>query len=178
MLAQADDQWRISAGGQNYVWLVLVNHQNRESAVQAVDYFGECGNQIAGALKVHTPPSKGQQFTAMSPNGDWQQAVALPMTWSDHNKSPSSKGDENVLTYGNVTATIRDDLCEVVVGVASLSVTSAAVTIEVGGVSVEVSSSGVAITGGKVTHDGKNIGSSHIHGGVVSGGDLTDVPAN
>ena len=34
------------------------------------------------------------------------------------------------------------------------------------------------ITGGRVTHDGKNIGSSHIHGGVVSGGDLTDVPAN
>ena len=53
--------------------------------------------QIAGALKVHTPPSKGQQFTALSPNGDWQQAVALPMTWSDQNQSPSSNGDENVL---------------------------------------------------------------------------------
>lgn len=134
--------------------------------------------QIAGALKVHTPPSKGQQFTALSPNGDWQQAVALPMTWSDHNQSPSSKGDENVLTYGNITATIKDDLCEVVAGAATLRVTSAAVTIRVGGVSLEVSGSGVAIAGGKVTHDGKNIGSSHIHGGVVSGGDLTDVPAN
>ena len=134
--------------------------------------------QIAGALKVHTPPSKGQQFTALSPNGDWQQAVALPMTWSDHNPSPSSKGDENVLTYGNITATIKDDLCEVVAGAATLRVTSTAVTIRVGGVSLEVSGSGVAIAGGKVTHDGKDIGSSHIHGGVVSGGDLTDVPAN
>jgi hypothetical protein len=36
----------------------------------------------------------------------------------------------------------------------------------------------VAITGGKVTHDGKNIGATHIHGGVVPGGGLTDVPAN
>ena len=134
--------------------------------------------QIAGALKVHTPPSKGQQFTALSPNGDWQQAVALPMTWSDHNKSPSSNGDENVLTYGNITATIKDDLCEVVAGAATLRVTSAAVTIRVGGVILEVSGSGVAITGGKVTHQGKNIGATHIHGGVVSGGDLTDVPAN
>ena len=35
-----------------------------------------------------------------------------------------------------------------------------------------------AITGGKVTHDGKNIGATHIHGGVVPGGGLTDVPAN
>jgi len=54
--------------------------------------------QIAGALKVHTPPSKGQQFTMLSPTGDWQQAVALPMTWSDQNKQPPSTDDENIVT--------------------------------------------------------------------------------
>ena len=63
--------------------------------------------QIAGALKIHTPPSKGQQFTSMSANGDWQQAVALPMTWSNQNPSPSSSGDENVLTFGDVRIEIR-----------------------------------------------------------------------
>ena len=47
-----------------------------------------------------------------------------------------------------------------------------------GDVTAAALDAGVAIEGGKVTHDGKNIGSSHIHGGVVSGGDLTDVPAN
>ncbi len=134
--------------------------------------------QIAGALKVHTPPSKGQQFTMLSPTGDWQQAVALPMTWSDNNKSPSSAGNENVLTYGNVRATIKDDLTQVHVGGTEFEITSGHVKVKVGGVSVEISGDGVAITGGKVTHNGKNIGSSHIHGGVVSGGDLTDVPAN
>ena len=51
-------------------------------------------------------------------------------------------------------------------------------TITAGGVSVEVSNAGVAITGGKVTHQARNIGSTHIHGGVVPGGGLTDVPAN
>jgi phage baseplate assembly protein V len=134
--------------------------------------------QIAGALKVHTPPSKGQQFTLLSPAGDWQQAVAVPMTWSDQNKSPSHSGDENVLTCGDVRATLKDSLCEVVVGAVSLRLTSAAVTITAGGVSVEVSDAGVAITGGKVTHQARNIGSTHIHGGVVPGGGLTDVPAN
>ena len=134
--------------------------------------------QIAGALKVHTPPSKGQQFTLLSPAGDWQQAVALPMTWSDQNQSPSSNGDENVLTYGNVRATIKDDLTQVDVGGTVLEVTSGRVKITVGGVMVEISGDGVAITGGKVTHDGKNIGSTHIHGGVVPGGGLTDIPAN
>jgi hypothetical protein len=41
-----------------------------------------------------------------------------------------------------------------------------------------VSNSGVAIVGSMVTHDGRNIGSTHIHGGVAPGGGLTDVPAN
>ena len=118
--------------------------------------------QVAAALKVHTPPSKGQQFTSLSPGGDWQQAVALPLTWSDQNPSPSDKGDENVLMFGNVRLTVKDDLTE----------------IKVGDVVVKVSGEGVAITGGKVTHDGRNIGSTHIHGGVVPGGGLTDVPAN
>ena len=65
--------------------------------------------QVAGALKVHTPPSKGQQFTSLSPGGDWQQAVALPLTWSNQNPSPSDKGDENVLTFGNVKITMTAD---------------------------------------------------------------------
>jgi hypothetical protein len=47
-----------------------------------------------------------------------------------------------------------------------------------GGWRSEVSDAGVAITGGKVTHQARNIGSTHIHGGVVPGGGLTDVPAN
>lgn len=134
--------------------------------------------QIAGALKVHTPPSKGQQFTMLSPTGDWQQAVALPMTWSDQNTSPSSNGDENVLTYGNVRATIKDDLTQVHVGGTEFEITSGRVLIKVGGVTVEITGGGVSITGGRVEHNGKNIGSTHIHGGVVPGGGLTDVPAN
>lgn len=118
--------------------------------------------QVAGALKVHTPPSKGQQFTALSPSGDWQQAIALPMTWSDQNASPSSAGNEHVLTYGDVRLTIREQMLEARLGPVTLRVTA----------------QGVAIMGGKVTHEDKNIGATHIHGGVVPGGGLTDVPAN
>lgn len=63
--------------------------------------------QIAGALKVHTPPSVGQQMTMLNPTGDFRQAVALPMTWSDQNASPSQKGDEHVLKFGSVTITLK-----------------------------------------------------------------------
>jgi phage baseplate assembly protein gpV len=114
----------------------------------------------------------------LSPTGDWQQAVALPMTWSDQNQSPSGSGDENVLTFGNVRATIKDDLTRVVVGGTEFEITSGRVHIKVDGVTVEITGGGVSVTGGRVEHDGKNIGSTHIHGGVVPGGGLTDVPAN
>lgn len=106
--------------------------------------------QIAGALKVHTPPSKGQQFTLLAPSGDWQQAVALPMTWSDNNKSPSEKGDENVLTYGNVTSTVKDDLVKVKVGDAFISVTSGKITIQCGGSEIELTGGGVRVKGARI----------------------------
>ena len=116
--------------------------------------------QIAGALKVHTPPTKGQQMSTLSPSGDWMQAVALPMHWSDANPSPSKNGDENVATYGNVRITVKDDLVQVIVG----------------GTKVSISSAGVKIEGGRVEHDGKNIGKDHKHEDVTPGGGLTGVP--
>ena len=132
--------------------------------------------QIAGALKVHTPPTKGQQMSTLSPTGDWMQAVALPMHWSDQNPSPSQAGNENVLTYGNVRATIKDDLCRVVVGGCTLEVTSAHVKITIGGVTHTIDGGGVTTEGGRIEHDGKNIGKDHRHRDVAPGGGLTGHP--
>jgi len=118
--------------------------------------------QAAGALKVHVPPSVGQQFTLMAPAGDWQQAVAVPFTWSNQNPSPSESGEENVLTFGNVRVTLKDGRLEV----------SAA------GVTLELTGNGLAITGGEVRHEGKNIGATHTHGGVALGAAETEGPAD
>ena len=40
--------------------------------------------------------------------------------------------------------------------------------IQVGGVSFQISSNSVTISSSKVTHDGKNISKSYVHGGVIS----------
>jgi phage baseplate assembly protein gpV len=117
--------------------------------------------QIAGALKVHSPPSAGQQMTLIAPSGDPRQGVALPMTWSDANASPSDKGDEHVVKIGSVTMTLKGD----------------GLTLSVGGVRIAISGSGLAIEGGNVTHDGKNIGSDHHHTDVLPGPALTGPPA-
>ena len=118
--------------------------------------------QFSGALRLHTPPSVGQQFTAMSPNGDFQQAVAVPLTHSSANPSPSTAADQNVLSFGSVTVTLAEDSLEV----------------SVGGVRFKVDGANVEITGGAVRHNGRNIGDSHIHNGVSSGPSVTGTPAN
>lgn len=118
--------------------------------------------QFSGALRLHTPPSVGQQFTAMSPNGDFQQAVAVPLTHSSANPSPSTAADQNVLSFGSVTVTLAEDSLEV----------------SVGGVRFKVDGANVEITGGEIRHNGRNIGDSHIHNGVSSGPSVTGTPAN
>ena len=50
------------------------------------------------------------------------------------------------------------------------------VYITVGGVKVEITAAGVAITGGLVTHDARNIGSTHVHTLVTPGTEESGPP--
>jgi len=50
------------------------------------------------------------------------------------------------------------------------------VIFKVGGVIVDITPVGVAISGGMVTHNGVNIGDTHKHTGVKSGGEVSGVP--
>lgn len=118
--------------------------------------------QTMGALKAHVPPSVGQQMTMMAPGGDWQQAVAMGLSASDANQSPSGAGDQNVITFGGATITLKGD----------------ALVIAVGGVSLTVSGGGLAVTGGQITHNGVNIGDDHEHRGVVPGGGRSGPPVS
>jgi hypothetical protein len=87
--------------------------------------------QFMGALKVHTPPSKGQQMTVLNVAGDFSQGLAVPMTQSDENRSPSEKGDENVATFGGFKAELRGD--ELVITVPKLRIVCEGTTFELSG---------------------------------------------
>jgi phage baseplate assembly protein gpV len=106
--------------------------------------------QFSGELRVHTPPTVGQQFTVMSPTGDFQQAVAVPLTHHAGNPSPSTAGDENVVTYGNVRMTLADDLVDVDVGGSLLRMTSAEITLSTNGSSIVLNEAGVTINGARI----------------------------
>lgn len=116
--------------------------------------------QLAGALKVHSPPSVGQQMTIISGAGDFRQGLAVPMTWSNQNAAPSDKGDEHVLTFGDVRFDLKGD----------------GLTLTVGGFSLSINGDGLTVTGGEIRHDEKNIGSTHKHEDVAPGPALTGAP--
>jgi phage baseplate assembly protein gpV len=109
--------------------------------------------QTAGAVKLHNPPSVGQVMTIRSETGDIEQGVVEPFYWNEDNTAPSTDGDKHVLTFGDVTVTLG----------------GGALTFVVDGVTVVISGDGVTINGGRVEHDGLNIGSTHVHGGITPG---------
>lgn len=93
--------------------------------------------QIAGALKVHAPPSVGQNMTMFAPGGDIEQAVGLPLSWNTGNTSPSQKGDENVMTFGSFRAEVRGD---------ELVITVPRILLKCGGSTIELTDAQIAAT--------------------------------
>lgn len=120
-------------------------------------------SQMAGALKIHAPPSVGQQMMQINASGDPRIGVGIPYTWSDANQSPNNAGDQNTITFESWRVTLRGD------------------ALDISGPKIKVTGD-VEIVGntdfkaGTVAHDGTNIGKDHKHSGVRAGGDTTGDP--
>ncbi|SPL65351.1 phage baseplate assembly protein V [Ochrobactrum soli] len=155
---------------------VRQNNMFREGVVKEVDY--ENGTVIvtahgidspptswseqAGDINEWTPPSVGQRVMLVSPDGELSKSFIIKGGFTDDTPQPHNKGAEK----------------RVVIGGATITHTAEGLFIEVDGTSYQFTGKGFTQTGGKQEHDGKNVGSSHIHGGVVPGGANTDVPSN
>ena len=143
--------------------------------------------QVAGDYKFHNPPSVGQTMTLLSPGGDFTQAVAVPLTWSNQNKSPSDKPDEHVVTFGDLKITRRkkemilevgktkihfrpDDKDELHVSVDDKQ------TLRVHPDGIEAIAEVFKHTGQVVRHNELDIGDTHKHRDVMTGPNLTGLP--
>lgn len=115
----------------------------------------------AGGARVWSPPTVGEQVLILSPSGDTAQGVITGSIPSSSNPAPSSDGGAVVLRIGSSTITV----------------TGTGATVQVGGVSVAITASGLAITGGQVTHNGQDIGDTHVHSGIATGPANTGPPA-
>lgn len=105
--------------------------------------------QQAGKLKIHTPPTKGQNMTAFSPTGDPSQAVLLPFTWNNQFKTPSDKQDENVVTYGGWRLTLDDNQLVATKGGTTLRLTGEDARVKASKVVVESPDVHLGADGGK-----------------------------
>lgn len=117
----------------------------------------------AGANKTHNPPSVGQQVEITSESGDLHDASIQGSLNSASNGRPSGAGDEFVLLS---------------VGAASIKATGggSAIVFTIGGYSLTLSAAGAVNAGGALSHNGKDIGGTHTHGGVTSGSSNTETP--
>lgn len=112
----------------------------------------------SGALKMQAEPTVGQMVVVRSESGDLTDAAI---------EGSGFAGDRPHNKNGEWMATLGD---------ASLLMTAGSIVLIVGGSTVTITASGIAFSGPIVTHDGKNMGKTHTHGGVMRDNDNTDPP--
>jgi phage baseplate assembly protein gpV len=117
--------------------------------------------ESGGPTKSWMPLGKGQVMTAINPAGDSRQGFLVRGGFCDQFPQPSQSLDENVFSFGDVRITVNKD----------------SATLAVDEVKLVVSRDGVAMAKGKITHNKKNIGDTHTHGGVMAGSAQTGAPA-
>lgn len=156
--------------------LIRTNNLLREGKVVEVDYANGTAIvdahgilskpipwlQQAGDIVEWTPPAIGQRVVMISPSGDLSRSFIMPGGFTDDVPAPMDQG-------GNKRVKIGDCV---------ITQSAGGLIIEVGGTTFEFTARGFKQTGGKQEHDGKDVGGTHVHGGVVPGGANTDVPAN
>jgi phage baseplate assembly protein V len=65
-------------------------------------------NGGAQGLNVHRVPAKGEQLTMLSPAGDFRQAVATSLFWSDDHPPPSEDEDAVTITHPKFKLDLKD----------------------------------------------------------------------
>ncbi|MGZ2500438.1 hypothetical protein EHI47_14300 [Rhizobium leguminosarum] len=118
----------------------------------------------------HTPRD-GALAVVLAVGSDESDLVVLPVANPSKRLGKLGEGDVGLYGQHGDRVTISDG------GTIELQA-GESVSVKIGGVTFVVSAEGVDITGGHVKHNGKNIGDTHFHGGVIHGDDDTDVPSN
>jgi phage gp45-like len=142
---------------------------------QTVTLFGVGGEELTKVHRVQhfglsSAAPVGSHGIGMSLHGRRDLVVALGLENAQHRPRNVAPGGTVLYdAFGSAISLIQQNM---------RIVHAQKIEHVVGGVTMILTGDGLAITGGRVTHDGRSIGSDHIHGGVVPGGGTTDIPAN
>ena len=137
------------------------------------------GADRAGHTKTWSPLSVGEQVLILSPYGDLGQAVIVCSLYSESNPAPSSGGNVEKTVFHDGTTISYDSVSHTMnatIGGTTITADRGQISLGVGSVTFVITAGGVDMQGGQVTHNGKNIGSDHAHGGIQRGSANTDGP--
>lgn len=112
--------------------------------------------------KTYWMPVTGEHVVVIMDKGE-EAGVIAGAIYSEADAPPSDDPNVHTIVYGDGASLTYDK-------------GSQTFTLAVGGTSVEISPGGVAITSPSLTHNGVNVGDTHVHGGILPGPADTDVP--
>lgn len=129
-------------------------------------------------------PRVGEQMMVLAPYGDPEQGQAIPFGHSDEKKNPAADADETVIfNRDGCTAKVKGGKLtweakemSLKVGKSTVTLKEGETTITVDGKTYKLDGDGHTLTGGKLKHEGRNVGSDHVHSGVLTGGAKTRPP--
>ncbi|QIG65660.1 hypothetical protein [Salmonella phage PT1] len=186
--------------------LDLANARAKVSVAGCTTDWLPWGTNRAGKRRDWSPPVIGEQVVLFAPYGDLGQAVIGPSIFQDDHAAPAASADQETTVYpdgttvdynsasNTLTITVAGSgnviiNCKVATVKAETSVTlDTPDTVCTGNLTVAKSfqmgqeggsatmKGNVAIEGGSLTHNGKNVGSTHSHSGVTPGGGNTGAP--
>lgn len=162
----------------------LINNMFREGEVQSVDHPN--GRVVAVAHGIETKPisrleqagdivewnplSVGQRVIVVAPGGDLGKAFIIPGGFTDQVPQPDNRGAHKRTKIGNSLVTQSAAGLVIEVDGATFTFSAAGLSVEIGGTRFDFTAGGFAQGGGKQTHNEKNVGSDHVHGGITPGG--------
>lgn len=141
---------------------------------------------FTGSSKSYAMPEVGSQVACLT-DARGEEGLIMGAIYSEKDAPPSNDPNEiaQVLAggreerYNKQTGEMfikQTAPLTVEIGEAKAVIAPASIALSVGGVSLTISAGGVAIKGGALTHEGKNVGATHMHGGVKAGGEKTQPP--
>ncbi|KTC28072.1 phage baseplate protein, partial [Pseudomonas sp. ABAC61] len=147
--------------------------------------------QAAGKARHWRAPSLGEQGVLISPSGEPAQGTFIPGLYGNAGAPPDNRDHVEVWRFDDGGSLIYDWQARSY----SINLPSGTVTIEVGGSSAVITDSAITakadtinltgqitlngdvqINGASLKHNGVNVGSTHIHPGVMPGGGSTATP--
>ena len=101
-------------------------------------------------LNVHRVPAKGEQLTMLSPAGDFRQAVATSLFWSEDHPPPSEDEDAVTITHPKFKLDLKDGTLKIETSEVVDFTSNQKITLKVGDSEIEIKSGVINIKANEV----------------------------